>query len=182
MEKDREEDQVLVLRVQQGDHAAFALLVTKYRRRVLQLAGRFVNNRSEAEDITQETFIRAYHALKDFRGEAAFYTWLYRIGVNTACTQLGRRTRASQLDSLCGQGIYQDGPDDILYGKQLLACLSTAFDAMPQSWRTAMVLREVEGMSYQQIAAEMHCPVGTVRSRIARARTALAKRLQLAGQ
>jgi RNA polymerase sigma-70 factor, ECF subfamily len=180
--KDREEDQVLVLRVQRGDEAAFNVLVAKYRRRLLRLAGRMVNNRSEAEDIAQETFIRAYRALKDFRGDAAFYTWLYRIGVNTARSQIGRCAQPPHADLAADRLAHLDTPEEVLHGKQLAARLALAFDALPMAWRTAIVLRELDGLSYQQIAAVMQCPVGTVRSRIARARNALAERLQLAGR
>jgi RNA polymerase sigma-70 factor (ECF subfamily) len=182
VDNDREQDQRLVVRVQQGDDSAFTLLVAKYRRRVLQLAGRIARNRSEAEDITQETFLRAYRALPYFRGEAAFYTWLYRISVNTARTVLIRRRRHYYADRIACAYVHLDTPEEALLAKQMSHCLASAVEALPLSWRTAMFMRELDGMSYRDIAVVMQCPVGTVRSRVSRARGALTRCLQLAGR
>jgi RNA polymerase sigma-70 factor (ECF subfamily) len=171
METDREQDQILVQQVRRGDTEAFGLLVRKYRRRMLRMAARIAGNRAEAEDIAQETFIRAYRGLAHFRGDAAFQTWLYQIALNTARSRLGRQRCCthSGLEALAEA----ETPEAALHGKQVLAGMSSVLDSLPPSWRTAITLRELDGLTYLQIAAAMQCPLGTVRSRLARARGAL---------
>lgn len=186
---DREADLVLVERVQSGDREAFGLLVQKYQRRLLRLVSRMVRDAAEAEDVTQEAFIKAYRALPNFRGESAFYTWLYRIGVNTAKNWLvanGRRMpTVSDITSEDGEGIDDGGllrdeetPDRVLMSKQIGATVNAAMDELPEDLRTAIALREIDGLSYEEIARVMDCPIGTVRSRIFRAREAIAQRLR----
>ena len=186
---EREADLQLVARVQAGDREAFGLLVTKYQRRLLRLVSRFVRDGAEAEDVTQEAFIKAYRALPNFRGESAFYTWLYRIGVNTAKNWLvanGRRmptvTDVTDEDgeSIEDGGLLRDDetPEQVLLSKQIGATVNAAMDALPEDLRTAISLREIEGLSYEEIAQVMDCPIGTVRSRIFRARDAIAAKLR----
>jgi len=186
---DREADQMLVERVQSGDREAFGLLVEKYQRRVLRLVMRMVRDPAEAEDVVQEAFIKAYRALPNFRGESAFYTWLYRIGVNTAKNWLvanGRRMpTVSDITSEDGEDIDDGGllrdeetPDRVLMSKQIGATVNAAMDELPGDLRTAIALREIDGLSYEEIARVMDCPIGTVRSRIFRAREAIAQRLR----
>lgn len=186
---EREADLLLVERVQSGDREAFGLLVSKYQRKLLRLVMRLVRDPAEAEDVTQEAFIKAYRALPNFRGDSAFYTWLYRIGVNTAKNWLvanGRRMPLmSEIVDDETEGI-EEGillrddatPDRVLMSRQIGETVNTAMDALPEDLRTAISLREIEGLSYEEIAQVMDCPIGTVRSRIFRAREAIATRLR----
>jgi RNA polymerase sigma-70 factor (ECF subfamily) len=186
---ERECDQMLVERVRSGDKQAFDLLVAKYQRRLMRLLSRIVHDPAEAEDVVQETFIKAYRALRHFRGDSAFYTWLYRIGINTAKNFLatqGRRAPAyTDSDSEQG-GARHDGehlrdintPESVLASKQIAQTVNAAMDALPLDLRTAIALREIEGMSYEEISAAMACPIGTVRSRIFRAREVIAEKLR----
>lgn len=186
---EREADLLLVERVQSGDRDAFGLLVSKYQRKLLRLVMRMVRDPAEAEDVAQEAFIKAYRALPNFRGESAFYTWLYRIGVNTAKNWLvahGRRMpTVSEISDEDGEGIEDSGllrddetPDRVLLSKQIGETVNAAMDALPEDLRTAISLREIEGLSYEEIAQVMDCPIGTVRSRIFRAREAIAAQLR----
>lgn len=186
---DREIDQLLVERVQRGDKQAFGLLVAKYQRKLMRLLSRLIRDPAEAEDVAQETFIKAYRALGSFRGESAFYTWLYRIGVNTAKNHLvsqGRRAPTStEFDSEEAEG-FEEGeqlrdintPERLLMTKQIGQTVEEAMAALPEELRTAIVLREIDGLAYEEIATVMDCPIGTVRSRIFRAREAIAQRLR----
>ena len=176
-------DQELVRRVQRGDNAAFDLLVRKYQHRIAALIGRYISDWSECQDVAQDTFIRAYRAIGNFRGDAQFYTWLHRIAVNTAKNHLVAHKRrpptedidvsdAEQFDS----GIRlrdTDTPDRELARQQMEQVVMRAVNALPEELRTAITLREVDGLSYDEIAQRMDCPIGTVRSRIFRAREAI---------
>ncbi len=186
---DREIDLQLVERVRQGDQRAFGILVEKYQRKLLRLLSRIVRDPHEVEDIAQEAFIKAYRALPQFRGDAAFYTWLYRIAVNTAKNYLSSRGRGMRTVSdhamneddepderLLAQDI--STPETELLSKQVAIAVNQAVDALPQELRQAITLREIEGMSYEEIAETMACPIGTVRSRIFRAREAIAAKLR----
>jgi RNA polymerase sigma-70 factor, ECF subfamily len=186
---EREADLVLVERVQAGDQEAFGLLVSKYQRKLLRLVMRMVRDPAEAEDVAQEAFIKAYRALPNFRGDSAFYTWLYRIGVNTAKNWLvanGRRMPTmSEIGDDDSDGIDEsvllrddETPDRVLMSRQIGETVNAAMDALPDDLRTAISLREIEGLSYEEIAQVMDCPIGTVRSRIFRAREAIAARLR----
>ena len=186
---DREADQALVERVQQGDKQAYGLLVVKYQRKLVRLLSRLIRDPAEVEDVAQETFIKAYRALPNFRGDSAFYTWLYRIGVNTAKNWLvanGRRTPTStDIDSEEAE-LYAEGdllrdtdtPEHMMMSKQIADTVNLAMERLPDDLRTAITLREIEGMSYEEIAQAMDCPIGTVRSRIFRARDAIADKLK----
>ncbi len=177
---EQELDLELVARVQQGQRQAFDLLVKKYQARILALILRFVRDRHEAEDVAQETFVRAYRALANFRGDAAFYTWLYRIAINTAKNHLvarGRRASDVDIDSVeaeqseGGEALrHADTPEGELLARELEAIVHKAIAGLPDELRTALMLREFDGLSYEDIAIIMRCPVGTVRSRIFRAR------------
>jgi RNA polymerase sigma-70 factor (ECF subfamily) len=186
---EREVDAELVLRVQRGDKRAFDLLVLKYQRKIMRLLARMIREPSEIEDVTQEAFIKAYRALPQFRGESAFYTWLYRIAINTARNwQVANNRRPvsannnesedgetfDQLDSLSDLST----PESLMASKQVVETVNTAIAALPEELRAAIVLREIEGMSYEDIAQSMGCPIGTVRSRIFRAREAIASQLR----
>ncbi len=187
---DREIDQQLVERVQHGDKRAFDLLVIKYQRKLARLLSQFIRDAAEVEDIAQETFIKAYRALPSFRGESAFYTWLYRIGINTAKNFLvsqGRKvpTTVNEFDNEDAENFEEAGrlrevstPESELMSKQIAQTVNQTLDALPEELRTAIVLREIEGLSYEEIASIMNCPIGTVRSRIFRAREAIAERLR----
>jgi RNA polymerase sigma-70 factor (ECF subfamily) len=181
-------DHELVRRVQAGDQSAFNLLVLKYQHRVLKLVGRFVNDAAEAEDVAQEAFLKAYRALASFRGDSAFYTWLYRIAINTAKNALvSQRRRPVDFDlDLQDPDQYDrhaklkeaDTPEGVLLTDEIRAVVEEAMAQLPEDLRTAIVLRELEGLSYEEIAEAMDCPVGTVRSRIFRAREAIDKKLK----
>ncbi len=186
---EREIDRQLVERVQQGDKRAFDLLVEKYWRKLIRLLSRMVRDSGEVEDIAQETFIKAYRALPQFRGDAAFYTWLYRIGVNTAKNYLAAKGKAmptvSEQTAPDEEGAedrwaVQDiaTPESELLSKQVAMAVNEAVEALPEELRTAITLREMEGLSYEEIAQMMNCPIGTVRSRIFRAREAIAAKLR----
>jgi RNA polymerase sigma-70 factor, ECF subfamily len=181
-------DQQLVQRVQKGDKSAFDLLVLKYQHRVLKLVGRFVSDAAEAQDVAQDAFLKAYRALPSFRGDSAFYTWLYRIAINTAKNALvSNRRRPVDFDlDLQDPEQYDrharlkevDTPEGVLLTEEIRTVVERAMEQLPEDLRTAIVLREIEGLSYEEIAEAMDCPVGTVRSRIFRAREAIDKRLQ----
>ncbi|MBK6337780.1 MAG: RNA polymerase sigma factor RpoE [Betaproteobacteria bacterium] len=186
---DREVDQQLVLRAQSGDKRAFELLVIKYQRKLGRLLSRFVRDPAEVEDVTQEAFIKAYRALPSFRGDSAFYTWLYRIAINTAKNYLvamGRRAPTSTGVDIDDAENFEDAdqlrdantPETELEGKEIGAAVNKAMDALPEDLRSAITLREIEGLSYEEIANVMNCPIGTVRSRIFRAREAIATELR----
>jgi RNA polymerase sigma-70 factor (ECF subfamily) len=186
---DREIDQQLVERAQRGDKQAFGLLVDKYQRKLARLLSRFVRDPAEVEDVTQEAFIKAYRALPNFRGDSAFYTWLYRIGINTAKNYLmaaGRRAPTStSVDSEEAEGLDEgeqlrdiNTPESLLLSREIGDTVNATMQALPEELRTAIQLREIEGMSYEDIAQIMNCPIGTVRSRIFRAREAIAEQLK----
>lgn len=180
-------DKKLVKRVQKGDKAAFDLLVLKYQHKIVNLVMRYVRDPELALDITQEAFIKAYRALPRFRGDSAFYTWMYRIAVNTAKNHLAaqrRRPMDVELDlqdpeqyDLHSKLKETDTPEGLSLGNELKEVVERAIAALPEDLRTAIILRELEGMSYEEIAQTMDCPVGTVRSRIFRARDAIAKKV-----
>jgi RNA polymerase sigma-70 factor (ECF subfamily) len=186
---ERDIDRQLVEQAQRGDKRAFGLLVEKYQRKLGRLLSRLIRDPGEAEDVAQETFVKAYRALPSFRGDSAFYTWLYRIGVNTAKNHLmamGRRAPTStEVEAEDAEG-YDEGeqlrdintPESVLLSKEIAATVNAAIDGLPEELRTAIQLRELEGMSYEEIARVMECPIGTVRSRIFRAREAIAERLR----
>jgi RNA polymerase sigma-70 factor (ECF subfamily) len=185
---ERSIDQELVARVQAGDKSAFDLLVRKYQNKIAKLISRYVYDHSEVEDVTQETFIKAYRAISGFRGESAFYTWLYRIAINTAKNYLvsqGRRLPNSGLNSDEAEANEESGnlreiatPEHSALTGEIAETVISAMRALPEDLRTAITLREIEGLSYDEIAAVMDCPIGTVRSRIFRAREAIDKELK----
>lgn len=186
---EREIDQQLVERAQKGDKKAFDVLVGKYRRKLERLLSRSIRDPAEIEDVAQETFIKAYRALPSFRGDSAFYTWLYRIGINTANNHLvskGRRAPTSTEYDAEEAESFEDAvhlrdintPESLLLSRQIGDTIHAAIDGLPDELRTAIVLRELEGHSYEEIAQMMDCPIGTVRSRIFRAREAVAERLR----
>ena len=185
----RELDQILVERAQQGDKKAFGLLVEKYHRKLGRLLGRMIRDQAEVEDVVQESFIKAYRALPNFRGDSAFYTWLYRIGINTAknyLVSMGRRPQVMQEveieDVENFEGGYEmrttDTPETALMTKQIAQTVNDTVAALPEELRTAITLREIEGLSYEEIATLMQCPIGTVRSRIFRARETISEKLK----
>ncbi len=183
MNSSTDSDLELVGRVQRGDSAAFDLLVRKYQHRIVALAGRYVHDWSEAQDIAQEAFLRAYRALGNFRGDAQFYTWLHRIAVNTAKNHLVAQNRRPPLDDIEASDAEQydagtrlrdnDTPERELMRQELEQTVMRAVERLPAELREAITLREVEGLSYEEIAEKMACPIGTVRSRIFRARDAI---------
>ncbi|MGB5258643.1 MAG: RNA polymerase sigma factor RpoE [Woeseiaceae bacterium] len=180
-------DKKLVKRVQRGDKGAFDLLVLKYQHKIVNLVMRYVRDPDLALDITQEAFIKAYRALPRFRGDSAFYTWMYRIAVNTAKNHLAAQRRRPMNVELDFQDPEQydlhaklketDTPEAIVLSNELRGTVEQAIAALPEDLRTAIILREIEGMSYEEIAQTMECPVGTVRSRIFRARDAISKKI-----
>ena len=180
-------DQKLVERVQKGDSGAFDLLVLKYQHKIVNLVMRYVRDPDLAQDITQEAFIKAYRALPRFRGESAFYTWMYRIAVNTAKNYLAAQRRRPMELELDMQDPEQyelhamlketDTPEGITLSNELMEIVENAIAALPEDLQTAIILRELEGMSYEEIAQTMECPVGTVRSRIFRARDAISNKV-----
>ncbi|HET9338035.1 MAG TPA: RNA polymerase sigma factor RpoE [Casimicrobiaceae bacterium] len=186
---DREVDQQLVERAQRGDKRAFELLVAKYQRKLGRLLSRLVRDPGEVEDVTQEAFIKAYRALPNFRGDSAFYTWLYRIAINTAknyLVALGRRAPTTtefdheEAESFEDADALRDSatPEAELLTREIATTVNRAMEALPDDLRTAITLREIEGLSYEEIASVMNCPIGTVRSRIFRAREAIAAELR----
>ena len=186
---DREIDRQLVARAQRGDKRAFELLVEKYQRKLARLLSRFIRDPAEVEDVTQDAFIKAYRALPAFRGDSAFYTWLYRIGINTAKNYLmamGRRAPTStEVEADEAEG-FEEGeqlrdintPESVLLSNEIAETVNSTIEKLPEELRTAIQLREIEGMSYEEIAKVMDCPIGTVRSRIFRAREAIAEQLR----
>jgi|TARA_B110000902_G_scaffold262426_1_gene339271 RNA polymerase sigma-70 factor (ECF subfamily) len=183
MIKKPDADQALVKRVQKGDQRAFDLLVLKYQHKVIGVVSRYVRNRADMEDIAQEAFIKAYRALPNFRGDSAFYTWLYRIAINTAKNHLvsqSRRPPATDVDAQDAEYLYGDSdlqdiqnPENLLFSEELKQVVDRAIKELPDDLRTAVTLREYDGLSYEEIAEVMECPVGTVRSRIFRGREAI---------
>lgn len=181
-------DQQLVKRVQKGDKRAFDLLVLKYQHKIFAIISRYIRDQSEVQDVAQEAFIKAYRALAKFRGDSAFYTWLYRIAINTAKNHLVARNRrppasdveVDEAEFYTGSEALKDidTPENSLLRDQLQATVDKAITDLPEDLRTAVTLREMEGLSYEDIAAIMDCPVGTVRSRIFRAREAIDKAIQ----
>ena len=186
---DREIDRQLVARAQRGDKQAFELLVEKYQRKLARPLSRFIRDPAEVEDVTQEAFIKAYRALPAFRGDSAFYTWLYRIGINTAKNYLmamGRRAPTStEVEAEEAEG-FEEGeqlrdintPESLLLSNEIAQTVNATIEQLPEELRTAIQMREIEGMSYEDIAKAMDCPIGTVRSRIFRAREAIAEQLR----
>jgi RNA polymerase sigma-70 factor (ECF subfamily) len=181
-------DTELVERARQGERRAFDLLVLRYQQKVVNLVARYVRDPSEALDVTQEVFIKAYRALHGFRGDSAFYTWLYRIAINTAKNVLVAQSRRPPGDDLEAETAEQRDlgsrlkdyatPEHVLLSEEIAVTIKKAVDDLPEDLRTAITLRELEGMSYEEIAEAMSCPIGTVRSRIFRAREAIDKRLK----
>jgi len=186
---ERDADAILVERVQRGDKHAFELLVLKYQRKIMRLLSRLIHDPAEAEDVAQDAFIKAYRAIPQFRGESAFYTWLYRIAVNTAKNHLVARRRrpsgSAQYENDDGETFDEtdnlsdiNTPEAAFASREIADTVNRAIEALPEELRTAIVLREIEGLSYEEIAQSMDCPIGTVRSRIFRAREAIASRLR----
>ena len=185
----RELDQVLVERAQAGDKKAFGLLVEKYHRKLGRLLSRMIRDQTEVEDVVQESFIKAYRALHNFRGDSAFYTWLYRIGINTAknyLVSLGRKPQVLNDVEIEDAENFEGGtdmrsmetPETAMATKQIAQTVNDTVASLPEDLRTAITLRELEGLSYEEIAAIMQCPIGTVRSRIFRARETIAVKLR----
>ena len=186
---EREVDQQLVERAQPGDKKAFELLVVKYQRKLARLLSRFIRDANEVEDVTQEAFIKAYRALPSFRGDSAFYTWLYRIGINTAknyLVALGRRApTVTEVDNEEAEDLEvgeqlkdMNTPEQQMMTRQIAETVNSTLQELPEELRTAITLREIDGLSYEEIAQIMNCPIGTVRSRIFRAREAIAEQLR----
>lgn len=185
---EKEADQVLVERVQRGDRKAFDVLVLKYQHKVANLISRYIRDSSEVLDVTQEAFIKAYRALPKFRGDSAFYTWLYRVAINTAKNHLAAQARRPPGDDIEAETAEQmdlgvalketDTPENLAMQREIAATIQQALDELPDDLRTAITLRELEGLSYDEIAQAMECPIGTVRSRIFRAREAIDVKLK----
>lgn len=185
---DKEIDNALVERVQRGDKSAYDLLVLKYQHKIGHLVSRYVHDAHESQDVTQEAFIKAYRGLKNFRGDSAFYTWLYRIAINTAKNHLvtmGRKVTDSGIDAVDAEQ-YDSGsalrdtasPDRVMATEEIARVVQDTIEALPEDLRIAITLREFDGMSYEEIAVAMDCPIGTVRSRIFRAREAIDTNLE----
>jgi len=185
----REIDQELVERAQRGDKQAFGMLVDKYQRKLGRLLSRLIRDQAEIEDVVQESFIKAYRALPNFRGDSAFYTWLYRIGINTAknyLVSMGRRPQVSNDIEIEDAENFDDAgelrtletPETELMTKEIAQTVNDTVEGLPEELRTAITLREIEGLSYEEIATLMDCPIGTVRSRIFRARETIAQKLR----
>ncbi len=184
----RDLDAELVKRVQAGDKKAFDILVIKYQNKIFSIISRFISDHAEVNDVAQDAFIKAYKALPNFRGESAFYTWIYRIAINTAknyLTARGRRPPSSDIDSQEAEtytigGSLQEhaSPETLLMRDQLKKVIFDTIDSLPEDLKTAITLREIEGMSYEEIAESMDCPVGTVRSRIFRARETIDEQIK----
>ena len=191
MKSEHESDQRLVVRAQQGDKRAFDVLVLKYQQRIASVVSRYLRDQDEVADVTQEAFIKAYRALANFRGDAQFYTWLYRIAINTAKNYLvAKSRRPPDTDKDINDGEFsensvvletEDQPEALLARDQLQSVILAAVDALQEDLRTALMLREFDGLSYEEIAEIMACPVGTVRSRIFRARESIEKKMQEMG-
>ncbi len=186
---ERDVDAELVARVQRGDRQAFDLLVLKYQRKIMRLLSRMIRDPAEIEDVAQEAFIKAYRALPQFRGDSAFYTWLYRIAINTArnwlATNKRRPTNSFVQENEDGETFDESDnltdnstPESELASRQIAQTVNKAIEDLPEELRNAIVMREIDGMSYEDIAQSMNCPIGTVRSRIFRAREAIATRLR----
>ncbi len=185
---DRNLDQELVERVQQGEKGAFDILVRRYEHKLVNVIGRYIRDPSEVYDVAQEAFIKAYRALPNFRGDSAFYTWLYRIAINTAKNHLVASSRRPPGDDVDAQEAEQFGaesglkeyatPERMALSSELATTIQAAIDELPEELRTAIVLRELDGLSYEEIAVAMECPIGTVRSRIFRARDAIERRIR----
>ena len=181
-------DKELVERVQRGDKAAFDVLVLKYQHKIVKLISRYVRDFSEVQDVAQESFLKAYRALPNFRGDSAFYTWLYRIAINTAKNYLvsqGRRPPNGDVDSTDAEQFEGESelkdygtPERLAMREEIERTVISAIEQLPQDLKTAITLRELEGLSYEEIAQAMECPIGTVRSRIFRAREAINKSLE----
>jgi RNA polymerase sigma-70 factor (ECF subfamily) len=188
VESNRDIDQALVERVQRGDKRAFDTLVLKYQQKVANLISRYIRDPSEVLDVTQEAFIKAYRALPNFRGDSAFYTWLYRVAINTAKNHLAALARRPPQDDIEAETAEQmdtgtrlkeqDTPEHLAMQGEIARTIKDAMDELPDELRTAITLREIEGLSYEDIAQAMDCPIGTVRSRIFRAREAIDKKLK----
>ncbi|KYP10021.1 MAG: RNA polymerase sigma factor RpoE [Limnobacter sp. CACIAM 66H1] len=189
MSSDKDDDLLIVQRVQAGDKLAFNLLVSKYHRRVARLLTRMVRNQEDIEDVVQETFIKAYRAIGNFRGDSAFYTWIYRIAINTAKNLLvtqGRRPSTLKESNDGDSETFEDNaalsnidtPESLYQTKQIGEAVNEAMAALPEELRSAIVMREIDGLSYEEIAAAMDCPIGTVRSRIFRARESIAAKIK----
>lgn len=180
---DKVTDKELIDRVKKGEKSAYDLLVLKYQQRIVNLVSRFVRNQSDAFDVTQEAFIKAYRALPNFRGDSAFYTWLYRIAVNTAKNHLAVQSRrpsggnydVAEIEQIEGADALKEQatPESLLLKDELQATVLKAIEELPEDLKTAIMLREIDGLSYEEIANVMECPIGTVRSRIFRAREAI---------
>lgn len=191
MKSEHESDQRLVVRSQQGDKRAFDVLVLKYQQRIASIVSRYLRDQDEVADVTQEAFIKAYRALANFRGDAQFYTWLYRIAINTAKNHLvAKSRRPPNTDKDINDGEFsensvvleaEDQPETLLARDQLQSVILAAVDDLQEDLRTALMLREFDGLSYEEIAEIMVCPVGTVRSRIFRAREAIEKKIAQMG-
>ena len=188
MTSNKAADQLLVERVQNGDKKAFDVLVLKYQQKVANLISRYIRDPAEVLDVTQEAFIKAYRALPKFRGESAFYTWLYRVAINTAKNHLAAQSRRPPQDDIEAETAEQMDmgtrlkesatPEHLAMQDEIARTIKDALEALPEELRTALTLREFEGLSYEEIAEAMDCPIGTVRSRIFRAREAIDNKLK----